>query len=57
MEDEDAVGMLDGAQPVSDDDRGAAFDQAVERFANHHFGLGVDAGSGFVENQELRIVR
>ena len=57
VEDEDAVGVLDGAEAVRDDERGAAAEQAVERFADLEFGFGVDAGSGFVEDEEARIVR
>ena len=57
VEDENAIRVLDGAEAVRDHDGGAAFEQTVERFADHHFRLGVDARSGFVENQEFRIVR
>ena len=57
VEHENAMRVLNRAQPVRDDDRGAAFEQAVERLADQQFGLGVHTGSGFVENQELRVVR
>ncbi len=57
MEDEDAVGVLNGAEAVGDDDGGAAGEQAIEGFANHHLGARVDAGGGLVEDQELGIVR
>ena len=57
VEDENAVGVLNGAQAMGDDERGAAGEQAVERFANQQLGFGVHAGGGFVENQEARIVR
>src|SRR6516165_12644310 len=57
MEDEDAVGVLNGAEAVGDNERGAAGEQAVERFADHQFGFRIDAGGGFVEDQIARIVR
>ncbi len=57
VEYEDAVGVLNGAEAVGDDDRGAAGEQAIERFANHHLGASVHAGGGFVEDEELGIVR
>ena len=56
VEDEDAVGVLDGAEAMGDDERGAAAEEAVERFADQEFGFGVDAGGGFVEDEEARIV-
>ena len=57
MEHQDAVGVLNSAQAMGDDQRGASQEQAVERVADEHFGLGVHARSGFVENEEARIVR
>ena len=57
VEDENAVGILDGAQAVGDDDRGASGEKTIQGFANHHFGFGIDAGGGFVEDQEARIMR
>ena len=43
VEDEDSVGVLNGAEAMCDDERGAAAEQTVERFADLEFGLGVDA--------------
>ena len=57
VENENAVGVLNGAQPVRDDERGAALEQTVERFANQNLGLGVHARRRFVKNQEPGIVR
>ena len=57
VEDQDAVGVLNGAEAMSDDQRGAAGEKAIERVADEQLGFGVDAGSGFVEDQEARIVR
>src|SRR6266403_1285639 len=54
VEDEDAVGMLNGAKAMRDDQRGAAAEQAVEGIADLQLGLGVHAGSSFVEDEEAR---
>jgi hypothetical protein len=56
VEDENAVGVLNGAETVGDDECGAAAQQAIKGFANLEFGFGVHAGGGFVKNQEARIV-
>src|SRR5260370_13808307 len=57
VEHQDAVGVLDGAQAMGNDQRRASEEQAVERVAGQHFGLGVHARSGFVENEEARMLR
>ena len=57
MEDKDAVGVLDSAETVRDDESGAAAEEAVEGIADLQFGFGVHAGGGFVEDEEARIVR
>jgi hypothetical protein len=57
VEDEDAVGVLNGAEAMRDDQGGSAAEETVERFADQEFRFGVDAGCGFVEYQEARIVR
>src|SRR5260370_5484954 len=56
VEDEDAVSMLNGAEAVRDDERGAAAEQAVEGIADLQFGFGVHARGGFVEDEEAGIV-
>ena len=56
VHDEDAVGALDGGQPMRDHDGRAAFHQARQRLANAQLGFGVDARGGFVQDQEARIV-
>ena len=53
VEDEDAVGVLNGAQAVGDHHGRAAGQQPVERFADQQLGLGIDAGGGFVEDQNF----
>src|SRR6266852_8197215 len=57
VEDEDAISMLNGAEAVRDDERGAAAEEAVEGVADLRFGLGVDAGGGFIQDEKARIVR
>src|SRR5712692_2145902 len=57
VEDEDAIGVLNGAEAVRNDERGASREQAVQRFADLQLGFGIHAGGGFVENQEAWIVR
>ena len=54
---DDLVGALNGAEAVGDHDRGAAFDHAGQRVAHAEFGFGVDARGGFVEDEDLGIVR
>src|SRR5712692_3931150 len=57
VEDQNTLGVLDGAQAVRDDDGRAAGEQAVQRGADLQLSFGVHAGGGFVEDQEARVVR
>src|SRR5260221_2161128 len=57
VEDEDAVGVLNGAEAMRDDEGGAAAEQAVEGIANQQLGFRVHAGSGLVEGEGVRILR
>src|SRR5882724_4210485 len=57
VEYQNAIRMLNGAQPMSNHERGAPGQQAVQRFTNEQLCFGVHARGGFVENQEARIVR
>ncbi len=52
VEDKNAVGMLNGAETMRDDQRGAAAEQAIEGIADLQLGLGVDAGSSFVKDEK-----
>src|SRR5712672_1482849 len=56
VKDEDAVSVLNGAETMRDDQRGAAAEQAAESIMDLEFGLGVHAGSSFVKDEEARIV-
>ena len=51
-QDENLVGMADGAEAVGDDEAGAVGEQAFERFLNELFGAGVHAGGGLVEDED-----
>src|ERR1700722_4619674 len=57
VEYEDAVGMLNGAEPVRDDQSGAPFEQSVECLADQNFSFCVHTRSRFIQDQEARIVR
>src|SRR5882762_9152722 len=57
VEDENTVGMLNRAETMRDDQRGAAAEQAVEGIADLQLGLGIHARSSFVKDEEARIVR
>jgi hypothetical protein len=56
VEYENALSWPDRAQSVGNDYCRSAFEQPVESFMDHEFGLRVHAGGCFIENQELRIV-
>ena len=55
FDDQNLVGATDGGEAVGDDEGGAAAHQVAQTFLNERFGFGVEAGSGFVENQDARI--
>ena len=56
MHDENGVGALNGGEAMGDQDAGSAFHHALERAANAKLGVGVDAGGGFVEDEDAGIV-
>src|SRR5690606_37741791 len=49
---DNAVGILDGRQAVRDDERRAPLRQFQQRLLNRRFGLGIQRGRRFVENQD-----
>src|SRR4029077_14355697 len=57
VEHQNAIRMLDGAEPMRNHQRRAAAEQAIERLANLQFRLGINARRSLIENQETRIVR
>src|SRR5580704_678384 len=56
VEDENAVGVLHSAQAVRNDQGRSAGEEAFHGIANEKFGLGVHAGSRFIQDQETRVV-
>ena len=48
----DAVGGFDGGQPVRDQDAGGMFQDQVQRLLDLPFGERVDAGGGFVQDED-----
>src|SRR6185312_11250957 len=56
MHDEDSVGALNRREAVGDDDGGAAGDHALESGAHTEFGIGIDGGSGFIGDEDARVV-
>src|SRR5699024_9951957 len=55
FQDDDAVGVADGGQPVGDDEGGAAVHQAVHAGLDHRLGAGVDGAGGLVQDQHRRV--
>lgn len=55
FEDEDLICVADGGEAVGDDEAGAVGEEAVEGFLNEFFGGGIDAGGGFVEDEDGRV--
>jgi hypothetical protein len=54
-QDEDEVGVADGAEAMGDDEAGAAGHEPVQGLLDETFGRGVDAGGGFVEDQDRAV--
>ena len=54
---EDAVGVLDGGEAVGDEDGGAILENQVKPLLNLRFGERIDAGCGFVEDDDSRILQ
>ena len=57
VEHEDAVGMLNGARTLRDDDLGRVGQVARQTLADKRVGLGVDGARGVVENEDLRALQ
>ncbi len=51
------VGMLDGRQPVRDDQRGAFGHQALQRVLHQALGFVVQRRSGFVEDKDRGVAQ
>ncbi len=55
VDDQDAVGPQDRAEPMRDDERGAAFEQLFERALHELLGGRVDGAGGFVQEEDARV--
>src|ERR1700679_3998770 len=55
FDDQNLVGAAHGGEAVGDDEGGAAAHQVAQTFLDERFGFGIEAGGGFVENQDARI--
>ena len=55
VNDEDTVGFLDGGEAVCDYEGGTSFQQGVNAILYEQFRPGVDAGGGFVQDQDIRV--
>ena len=57
VHDKNLVCILNGRQPVRDDDRSASPHQPGYGFPNFQLSVGIHARSGFIENEIFGIVR
>ena len=55
VEHQHLVGVADGAQPVGDDEAGAALPAALQGRLDQPLGARVHAGRGFVQDQDARV--
>ena len=55
LQDEDLVGVPDGAQALGDDEGGPPGHQGAQRLLDLLLGLGVDARGGVVQDQDARV--
>ena len=55
LDDQDLVGLANGAQAVGDDKGGAPPDQLIQTFLNEDLALGIQIGGGFVQYQDSGI--
>ena len=51
----DSVGIADGGKPVGYDEYGPALHQLIHASLHHSLCPGINAGSGFIQNQDRRI--
>ena len=55
VKDVDAVCILDGREAVGNGDGGPALSHLLEGMLDDLFGLRIDIGGGFIQNQNLRL--
>lgn len=56
IHDHNPVGIFDCRQTVSDDECGSAYGQISQGLLNRGFGLCIQRGSSFIQNQNRRIL-
>lgn len=56
-ENEDEIGVSDGAEAMGYDEAGAAGHEALESLLDETFGGGVHAGGGFVEDEDRTVAK
>lgn len=56
MHDADEVGVADGGQPVGYDERRTVAHQVLQSFLHQSLGLRIERRSGFVKNENRRIL-
>ncbi len=49
VQDEDAIGALDGGEAMGDHERGSAFHQLLQRFLDQTFRLAVERRGGLIQ--------
>ena len=52
-DDEELIGTSDRREPVGDDDRGAPLERLLQRPLDRHLRLGVEVGSGLVQDDDI----
>ena len=57
IQDQDAIGALNGAEPMRHDEGGAVDHQALQRFLHQPFGLRIQSGGGLVEQENSGILQ
>ena len=57
LDDEDAVGLENGGEPVRDHNVGAALHDSLQRVLNRVFGDRIQGGGGLVQDQDARVLK
>jgi len=55
LNDDDAIGITNGRETVSNDKAGTAFEQLVHAFLDQRLGEGIHAAGGFVHDEDFRV--
>src|SRR5690606_29352697 len=57
VDDEDPVGVADGAEPVGDDEAGPPLHQPLQRLLDEAFALDIECARRLIENQDPRVLQ